>query len=75
MRVKLGVGIFSQPPEFQESDASIGNPEPRPDQGGSPGAGWEYDAFPGFRFGVEGFYKYLWDRAIPTPERRSAVLS
>ncbi|MBW2587724.1 MAG: TonB-dependent receptor, partial [Deltaproteobacteria bacterium] len=27
MRVKLGVGIFSQPPEFQESDVTIGNPD------------------------------------------------
>ena len=31
------------------------------------GAGWEYDALPGARFGVEGFYKHLWDRAIATP--------
>jgi TonB family protein len=61
MRVKLGVGIFSQPPEFQESDVTIGNPELDPIKA------WEYDAFPGARFGVEGFYKYLWDRAIATP--------
>ncbi|MGB5372173.1 MAG: TonB family protein [Polyangiales bacterium] len=67
MRVKLGVGIFSQPPEFQESDASIGNPELDPIQAVHVGAGWEYDPIPGFRFGVEGFYKYLWDRAIQTP--------
>ena len=67
MRVKLGVGIFSQPPEFQESDVTIGNPNLEPIQAVHVGAGWEYDAFPGVRFGVEGFYKYLWDRAIPTP--------
>ena len=67
MRVKLGVGIFSQPPEFQESDASIGNPNLDPIQAVHVGAGWEYDAFPGARFGVEGFYKYLWDRAVATP--------
>jgi TonB family protein len=67
MRVKLGVGIFSQPPEFQESDATIGNPDLDPIQAVHVGAGWEYDAFPGVRFGVEGFYKYLWDRAIATP--------
>ncbi|MGB8329105.1 MAG: TonB family protein [Polyangiales bacterium] len=67
MRVKLGVGIFSQPPEFQESDTTIGNPNLDPIQAVHVGAGWEYDAFPGVRFGVEGFYKYLWDRAIPTP--------
>jgi len=67
MRVKAGVGIFSQPPEFQESDVTIGNPDLDPIQAVHVGAGWEYDAFPGVRFGVEGFYKYLWDRAVPTP--------
>jgi TonB family protein len=67
MRVKLGLGIFSQPPEFQESDASIGNPDLEPIKALHVGAGWEYDAFPGARFGVEGFYKYLWDRPVETP--------
>ena len=67
MRVKLGVGIFSQPPEFQESDVSIGNPDLDPIKAVHLGLGWEYDAVPGARFGVEGFYKYLWDRAIATP--------
>ncbi|HET6415273.1 MAG TPA: TonB-dependent receptor [Polyangiales bacterium] len=67
MRVKLGVGLFSQPPEFQESDVTIGNPNLDPIQAVHVGAGWEYDAFPGVRFGVEGFYKYLWDRTIATP--------
>ncbi len=67
MRVKLGVGIFSQPPELQESDPGIGNPELDPIKAVHVGAGWEYDALPGARFGIEGFYKYLWDRAIATP--------
>jgi TonB family protein len=67
MRVKLGAGLFSQPPEFQESDASIGNPDLTPIKAVHLGAGWEYDAFPGARFGVEGFYKYLWDRPVSTP--------
>ena len=67
MRVKLGVGIFSQPPEFQESDKTIGNPDLDPIQAVHVGAGWEYDPIPGMRFGVEGFYKYLWDRPVSTP--------
>ena len=67
MRVKLGAGIFSQPPEFQESEPTIGNPNLRPFKAVHLGAGWEYDAFPGARFGVEGFYKYLWDRPVVTP--------
>lgn len=67
MRVKLGVGLFSQPPEIQESNPSIGNPSLQPIEAVHLDAGWEYDAFPGARFGVEGFYKYLWDRAVATP--------
>ncbi|MDH3842368.1 MAG: TonB-dependent receptor [Myxococcales bacterium] len=71
MRVKLGVGIYSQPPEFQESDATIGNPDLEPIQSVHVGAGWEYDAFPGVTFDVEGFYKYLWDRPVPTQNREA----
>ncbi|MEM7436647.1 MAG: hypothetical protein AAF436_15940, partial [Myxococcota bacterium] len=67
MRVKLGVGIFSQPPEFQESDPTIGNPDLDPIQAAHFGAGWEYDPIPGLRVGVEGFFKYLWDRTVPIP--------
>jgi TonB family protein len=66
MRVKLGAGLFSQAPEFQESDTNIGNPDLSPIQAVHLGAGWEYDAFPGVRFGVEGFYKYLWNRPVST---------
>jgi TonB family protein len=67
MRVKVGAGLFSQPPEFQESDSSIGNPDLSPLKAVHLGLGWEYDALPGARFGVEGFYKYLWDRPVTTP--------
>ena len=67
MRVKLGVGLFSQPPEFQESEPSIGNENLDPLKAVHLGLGWEYDAFDGVRFGVEGFYKYLWDRPVLTP--------
>jgi hypothetical protein len=67
MRVKLGVGLFSQPPEFQESDADIGNPDLTPIKAVHLGVGWEYDAFDIASFGVEGFYKYLWDRPVTTP--------
>ena len=67
MRVKLGLGIYSQPPEFQESDSTIGNPNLEPFQAVHVGAGWEYDIIPGITVNVEGFYKYLWDRPVPTP--------
>jgi TonB family protein len=67
MRVKVGVGLFSQPPEFQESDATIGNPNLDPFKAVHIGLGWEFDAFTTARFGVETFYKYLWDRPVTTP--------
>jgi TonB family protein len=67
MRVKAGVGLFSQPPEFQESAPDIGNPNLNPLKAVHLGLGWEYDAFTQARFGVEGFYKYLWDRPVTTP--------
>lgn len=67
MRIKVGAGMFSQPPEFQESEPSIGNENLEPLHAVHLDLGWEYDAFPGARFGVEGFYKYLWDRPVTTP--------
>jgi len=67
MRLKVGAGLFTQPPEFQESDSTIGNPNLDPFKAVHLGLGWEYDAFPKVRFGVEGYYKYLWDRPVTTP--------
>ncbi len=67
MRVKVSAGLFSQPPEFQESEPTIGNPNLDPLKAVHLGLGWEYDALDGVRFGVEGYYKYLWDRPVTTP--------
>ncbi|UCH28940.1 MAG: TonB-dependent receptor [Myxococcales bacterium] len=67
MRVKAGVGIFSQPPEFQESEPTIGNPNLDPFKAVHVGLGWEYEPALIARFGVEAFYKYLWDRPVATP--------
>ena len=67
MRVKAGVVLFSQPPEFQESDVTLGNPNLDPFKAVHVGLGWEYEPFAIARFGVEGFYKYLWDRPVATP--------
>ena len=67
MRVSLGVGIYSQAPEFQESNEDIGNPNLKPIRSLHVGAGYEIDPLPGMTFGVEGFYKHLWDRVIATP--------
>jgi TonB family protein len=67
MRLKFGLGLYSQPPEFQESSADIGNPDLEPIQSVHAGAGYEIDPIPGMMFSVEGFYKYLWDRVVVTP--------
>ena len=63
-RIKAGVGIFSQPPEFQESSEEIGNPNLRPMHALHVGAGVERTLADGITAGVEGFYKYLWDRVV-----------
>lgn len=64
LRIKAGVGMYNQPPEFQESAAQIGNPDLEMIHGAHFGAGFEYDAAEGVRFGVDGFYKRLWNRVV-----------
>ncbi|MEM9193038.1 MAG: TonB-dependent receptor, partial [Myxococcota bacterium] len=65
-RIKAGVGIFSQPPEFQESNDQLGNPNLNPLHAVHFGLGYERDIEQGFRVGVELFYKHLWDRVVST---------
>jgi hypothetical protein len=67
LRFKAGLGIFSQPPEFQESSEDLGNPDLEPFHSVHAGLGFEYDVITDFQVGVEGFYKYLWDRVVETP--------
>lgn len=66
LRVKTGLGLYSQPPEFPESNPEVGNPNLEPIKSVHAGAGVEYDVQDGFTLGVEGFYKYLWDRVVAT---------
>ena len=70
-RIKAGVGIFSQPPEFQESSEQIGNDNLRPMHALHVGAGVERTLADGITAGVEGFYKYLWDRVVGTEQGRA----
>ena len=65
-RIKLGVGMFGQPPEFQESAEDLGNPNLRPIRALHLGLGYERDLDEGVRTGVEVFYKQLWDRPVGT---------
>ncbi|MBO6940073.1 MAG: TonB-dependent receptor [Deltaproteobacteria bacterium] len=66
-KLKTGLGLYSQPPEFQESAEVIGNPNLDWIHSVHTGLGVEYenDAL-GIEAGVEGFYKYLWDRVVGT---------
>ncbi|MCA9582691.1 MAG: TonB-dependent receptor, partial [Myxococcales bacterium] len=65
-RLKGGVGIFSQPPEFQESSEILGNPNLDPNHALHTSAGVEHDIIPGLSVGAEGYFKYLWDRVVGT---------
>lgn len=65
-RIKGGVGLYSQPPEFQESIEEIGNPNLDPFHSVHVGLGVEHDFTETIEVGVEGFYKWLWDRVVET---------
>lgn len=65
-RLKAGVGIYSQPPDFQESAEEVGNPDLEPFHALHVSAGFEHDFTDQIELGVEGFYKHLWDRVIET---------
>ncbi|MCB9622581.1 MAG: TonB-dependent receptor [Sandaracinus sp.] len=65
-RLKVGAGIFSQPPEFQESAEGLGNPNLDMIHSAHFGLGTDAEVAPGIRLGLEGFYKRLWDRVVGT---------
>lgn len=64
--VKAGVGMFSQPPEFQESLAGLGNPNLGPLHALHLAAGVDHQFNETFSLGVEGFYKWVSDRVVAT---------
>jgi len=66
--LKLGAGMFGQPPEFQESSAQIGNPNLDPIRAAHFGLGVDQDFGSGISLGVEGFYKQLWNRVVGVPQ-------
>jgi TonB family protein len=66
LRLKGGVGSFTQPPQFQESSVAFGNPFLKPTHTVHTGLGFDYTPVPGIKLGLEGFYKYLYDRIIGT---------
>jgi TonB family protein len=65
-KLKGGFGFFSQPPQFQESSPAFGNPHLKPTHTIHTDVGIDQTIAPGVQVGVEGFYKYLYDRVIGT---------
>jgi TonB family protein len=65
-RLKAGVGMFTQPPNVGESSPAFGNPGLAPTRTMQYALGIERDIVPGFSFGVEGFYKYMYERVLGT---------
>ena len=74
-QLKLGVGTFSQAPELNQSSRELGNPMLRPIRALHLTAGGQYDPDEGIRLGVEGFYKYLWDRVVGTPDGNEPIFT
>ena len=73
LTLKLGVGTFSQAPELNESSAEIGNPDLDPLRAVHVTGGFQYRPAPGMSVGVEGFYKYLWDRVVDTEDGQDPI--
>ena len=65
--VKGGVGMFAQPPQFQESSPALGNPELGPSYTLHVGLGLDQELAPGVSVGLDGFYKHLYDNTVGTP--------
>ena len=66
LRLKAGLGMYTQPPEFQESAEIIGNQDLDLIKSMHFGGGFEYQIAEGIRVGVDGFYKSIWDRVVNT---------
>jgi TonB family protein len=64
--IKAGVGMFSQPPQFQESDKGLGNPDLDPTSTLHVGTGVDYQVTDSLYTGVDLFYKYLYNVIVGT---------
>lgn len=64
--LKAGIGMFSQPPQFQESTPGLGNPDLEPTRTLHVGTGIDQQITDNITFGVDGFYKHLYDNIVGT---------
>lgn len=67
--IKGGVGLFSQAPAFNESAdvEGLGNPDLEWIKALHVSTGFERTIIPGIEVGLEGFFKWLWDRPVTPP--------
>lgn len=66
IRLKAAVGLYSQPPEFNESSPGLGTATLNPLHSAHFGTGIEWNPSPGIQLGLDGFYKQLWNRVVST---------
>jgi TonB family protein len=67
LTLKSGVGYYSQAPQYWQALAVVGNPRIEPYRALQTSLGFEERLGDGFRFGAEGFYKWLDNRIVGTP--------
>jgi hypothetical protein len=71
LTLKSGLGLFSQSPQGYESSPDFGNRHLKPTRAVHVSAGTEYQIVDGVSIGLEGFYKYLFQRVVSTEYNRA----
>lgn len=71
-RVKAGFGVFSQPPDPPEALPNFGNPRLLPNQALHYSVGGEHEFTEDLSLNLEGFYKQLYRRVVPTDAQQKA---
>jgi hypothetical protein len=66
--LKLGAGLYSQPPQAQESHPAVGNTKLEPIRTAQFATGVSYLPADGVKLGLEGFYKHIWNNVVGAVE-------
>lgn len=64
--LKAGIGMFAQPPQFQETSPGLGNPDLEATHTVHLGLGLDQRIIEGVNVGLDGFYKHLYDNIVGT---------
>jgi TonB family protein len=62
--LKLGAGLYSQPPQAEESHPAVGNPELEPIRTAQFAGGVSHQPLEGVKLGLEGFYKLILNNVV-----------